>query len=245
MQEAKVFGLKYHRLLLNSVNKQITRELKVNYDYSFIISYGGFQDTEYETIEKNALLLNLNKGIDNLFSEFNATARKQIRRSEKIEGLKFHYSIDNFDPFYKFYTDCEHDRGWFPVPESEIKHSVVIYCSYNEVPISGISGYVHGNRMRLGRIFSVRRSIQMEQPNLIYGCASKRIVFDFCKYGVERGYESLDLGGVDLDIAAKSGISDFKLSFGGELKKVIIGRYMSDKFKSVLPSIKHAGYDIT
>jgi hypothetical protein len=245
MLEVEVLGLKYHRLIFDNFSADDTINLKTDYDYSFLVSYGKFNDNSYETVYKNTLMLDLNQGIDTLFSKFKPTVRNEIRRSEKIDGLKFHYTIDNFETFYKFYSDCEHDRGWYPVPETEIKNSIIIYCSYNDVPISGMSGYTHGNKMRIGRIFSVRRSIKMDQPNLVYGAASKRIVFDFCKYAIEKGYESLDLGGVDLNTEAKSGISDFKLSFGGELKNVTIGRYMNAKFKAALPAIKEAGYDIT
>lgn len=247
MLEVKSKKLNYHRSLLNEVNINDTKVFKNNYDYSFVISYSSFKDEEYVIQEKNAMLIDLTKDLDTIFSNFASTNRNQIRRSEKLDGLKFHYNIADFDRFYDFYTCCEHDRNWLPIPKEEIYSSKIIYATYNDVPISGMTSYIDGQFMRLGRIFSLKRSIIMEQPNLIYGSASKRIVFDFCKMAKELGLVSLDLGGVDLNTTEKSGITDFKMSFGGNLIPAIIGRYTKpeNSYVNFVNDFKSIGLDLT
>jgi hypothetical protein len=247
MLDVKTNNFRFHRSLMKSVDSNLTESFKTDFDYSFIISYSDFFDNDYQVINKNALLIDLTKDIDIIFSKFSSTNRKQIRRSEKLEGLNFHIGIENFENFYEFYSECEHDRNWLPIPKEELIESKIIYATYNGIPISGMTSYIDGKYMRLGRIFSLKRSIIMEQPNLIYGAASKRIVYDFCKLAKEMGLISLDLGGIDLDTENKSGISEFKLSFGGELLPVKIGRYTKNgiPYDSLVKDFKLFGLDLT
>jgi lipid II:glycine glycyltransferase (peptidoglycan interpeptide bridge formation enzyme) len=247
MLDIKTKNVNYHRSILNNVNKIDTEVFKGKFDYSFVISYSNFNDEDYEIQDKNAMLVDLSKDLDYILSNFTSTNRKQVRRSEKLDGLKFHYDIIDFDNFYEFYSNCEQDRNWLPVPKEELIASKIIYASYNDIPISGMTSYIDGNYMRLGRIFSLKRSIAMEQPNLIYGAASKRIVFDFCKMAKELGLVSLDLGGVDLNTTEKSGITEFKMSFGGNLIPVKIGRYTKPglTYKKLVDDFKKEGLDLT
>jgi hypothetical protein len=247
MLNVKTKNLSYHRSILSNVDKSVTKEYKSQFDYSFVISYSDFQDEDYTIQDKNALLIDLTKDLDTIFSDFTSTNRNQVRRSEKLDGLKFHYDIIDFDSFYEFYSNCEHDRNWFPVPKEELIESKIIYATYNDVPISGMTSYIDGSFMRIGRIFSLKRSIAMEQPNLVYGATSKRIVFDFCKMAKDLGLVSLDLGGVDLKTIEKSGTTEFKMSFGGNLIPVKIGRYTNPKnsYENLVNKFKSKGLDLT
>ncbi len=247
MLEVKLPYLSYHRLLADSIDKSTTSELKKD-DYSFIVCYGAFEDDEYETVNKNSCIIDLTKGIEEVFSKFSATSRNEVRRADKINLLKFHSSISafNFDEFYAFHTQCEHDRGWFPIPPEELKNSVVFSASYDGQLIAGMSCYTHHNRMRIGRIFSNKRSNKNEAiNNLVYGVASKRIVLELCKYGIENGYISLDMGGVDMSDSVKSGITQFKLSLGGDVVPVKLGRYKKETFEKAELLIKNNGWDLT
>jgi hypothetical protein len=68
---AEAIGYKYHRILTDRIEPTSTAELKSEFDYSFAISYGEFLDFDYTIVSKNALLINLEKELDVLFSEFN------------------------------------------------------------------------------------------------------------------------------------------------------------------------------
>jgi hypothetical protein len=247
MLDVKINNFRFHRSLMKFVDANLTESFKTDFDYSFIISYSDFHDNDYQIINKNALIIDLTEDIDVIFSKFSSTNRNEIRRSKKIEGLNFQIGVENFEKFYEFYSECEHDRNWLPIPKEELLESKIIYASYNGIPISGMTSYIDGNYMRLGRIFSLKRSIVMEQPNLIYGSASKRIVFDFCKIAKELGLVSLDLGGVDLSTEEKSGITKFKMSFGGNLIPVKIGRYTKpeNSYEKLVNEFKSKGLDLT
>lgn len=245
MLQAEILDLKYQRLLTANATRQLTSGLKADFDYSFVVSYGSFEDEEYTMVEKNALLIDLSQKTEDILSNFSATTRNEIRRFDKIKELEFHNSISDRDDFFQFYKNCESDRNWHPVPKSELDNSKVLYVTYNGIPISGMSAYSHCEFMRIGRIFSLRRSFNVPQPNLIFGCAAKRIVFEFIQYAKYNGFKSLDLGGVDLINKQKSGITKFKLSFGGEIVPVIIGRHEKSEFTARKVEIRKMGYDIT
>lgn len=246
MLKAEILGFKYHRELTHSATPEFTTPLKADYDYSFVISYGGFDDSAYKIIDKNAGIIDLTKGMDHVFGNFNKKNRQHVRGTETNTDLVFTYAIEDFDSYFQFYKRCENERGWFPVPESELRNSLVFSAMFNGQFIAGVTAYTTGKMLRLGRIYSTKRSNdETEISNAISGASTKRIVFDFCKYGIENGFETLDLGGVDLHDPSKAGITQFKQSFGIEIIPVKIGRYTTPVFDEKEHLIRENGYDLT
>lgn len=248
MLTASVFDLRYCRVPIRHFTREESVQLAAEYDYVFAVCYGSC-DTgpEYETIQKNACLIDLTAGAEVAFSRFNATCRNLVRRAEHLEGLLFHAQIQGeFEPFYSFYSHCEHLRNWRPVPREELQNSLVFYASFDGQPVSGISCYAHDRFLRVGRIFSLKRSeINEKLTNLLFGSAARRIVYNLCQYAAANGFEYLDLSGIDLESPDKAGITQFKLSFGGQVTPVTIARYANARFLAQSRRILEAGYDIT
>lgn len=239
--------IKYHRIVTDNFYEDKNEDLLKNFNYSFVISYGDFESKSYEVIDKNSVIIKLNKGIDPVFSKFKSTARNLIKRFNKLDELTFHKVISNKIDFYKFYTECEHSRGWKPVPQDEIFNSIIFYVCHNGIPISGISAYTCENKIRLGRIFSLRNTTSIEKANLMFGVAARKIVYEFCVFGVENNFDSLDLGGIDLTSDKKSGITDFKLSFSDNIVPVKIGRFVKapDSYSKIQKELSSSGLDLT
>lgn len=239
--------IKYHRIVTDNFYEDKNEELLKNFNYSFVISYGDFETKSYDVIDKSAVIIELDKGIDSVFSKFNATARKHTRRFDKLDELSFHKVISDKIDFYKFYTECEYSRGWKPIPKEEIFNSIIYYVCHKGIPISGISAYTCENKIRLGRIFSLRNTSVIDKASLIFGVAAKKIIYEFCVYGVEKKFDSLDLGGIDLTSAQKSGINDFKLSFSDNILPVKIGRFVKapDSYSKIQKELSSSGLDLT
>jgi len=245
MLTAQVLDLTYHRIILESVSPDVTSSLKANFDYSFIVSMGQFDDSDYVIQPKKSSILDLTEGIESVISGFSSTSRNEYRRTERNNDLNFFTGNNDFDSYYNFYAQCEKDRGWFPIPPNELMNSILFTASFQGALISGMCCYAHGSRLRVGRIYSSKRSTLTESlNNTIYGGAAKRIVVEICKFGIANGYKTVDMGGVDLT-GQKSGITQFKLSLGGKITDVFLGRYMKDNFKTRLGEIKNLGWDIT
>lgn len=202
--------------------------------------------TIMNSLKKKSSLLDLTKGIDAVIQAFNSTSRNEYRRTERNEHLQFFQGSPDFEKYYDFYAACERDRDWFPVPPDELKNSLLFSAAFQGELISGMSCYAHGARLRVGRIYSSKRSKKSDiLNNTVYGGAAKRIVVEICKFGIANGYKTLDLGGVDLSEGSKSGITQFKLSLGGVLVNVKLARYMKENFTAALAGIKQEGWDIT
>lgn len=246
MLEALVHGLLYHRMLAENVTLQDTISLKRDFDYSFVVSYGEFQDSEYQVVDKNSYLLDVSRDIDSIFSTFNSTCRNEIRRTEKITELSFHDKVEDFDTIYSFHRESERERNWYPVPEDELRNSIVFYAAYKGIPISGMSCYSSRTRLRVGRIFSRRRANSLEalQP-IVFSGAARRIVFELCKFAKNHGLVTLDLGGIDVADTAKSGLTKFKMSFNGAVVPVKIGRFTKPTCIEKLPHLRELGVDLT
>jgi hypothetical protein len=239
--------IKYHRIVTDNFYEDKNEELLKNFNYSFVISYGDFVSKSYDVVDKNAVIIKLDKGIDSVFSKFHAKVRTHTRRFEKLDELTFHKKIPNKTDFYDFYTECEHSRGWKPVPEDEIFKSIIFYVCHNGIPISGISAYTCENKIRLGRIFSLRNTTDIDKANLVFGVAAKKIIYEFCVFGVENNFDSLDLGGIDLTSDKKSGVTYFKLSFSDNIVPVKIGRFVKapDSYSKMKKEFSSSGLDLT
>lgn len=247
MLTASIFELNYCRLLTETLSAQDATVLTSQFDYTFAVCYGTCHAAGFETIQKTACLIDLGKGLDYAFAQFHATSRNEVRRALKMQQLTFETGIlQDFSSYFEFYKTCENARNWIPIPETELRNSMVITACFEEKPISGMSAYTHEGRLRIGRIFSLKR--QNDDPrlnNLVFGCAAKHIVYAYCRYASEHGYHTVDLGGIDLNDPAKAGITRFKLSLGGKVWPVTIARHSNDRFKTQAPLIRDAGYDIT
>ncbi len=247
MLEASILGLKYHRLLASSVSPEFTAPLKADFDYSFIVSYDGvFNDPDYDVLDKNACIIDVTQTEEEIINGFNATSRNELRRTYRTEGLAFHFGYTDFNTYYEFYKASEHARGWFPVPENELERCLLFSASFDGDYISGMSCYTGADTLRVSRIYSNRKlNTNPAISGTIYGAAAKRIVLDITNYARLHGFKQIDLGGVDLDSPAKAGISNFKLSLGGKVIPVKIGRYTKASFGETEPKIREMGYDIT
>ena len=244
MLKVKLENFNYHRLLKDNVSSTDLIEYKNEFDYSFVISYNNFIDEEYDIIKKESALIDLSKPIDMIFKNFKSTCRKHIRRTFNRQEFQVIKNIDEFESLYSFYKSCEMDRNWYPIPEDEIKNSHVMICKFNGIYCSGITAYSHKKKIRLGRLFSGRKSKINIEKNF-FSWALRRLVYEYCIYGQENGFETLDLGGIDLTDEKKEGITLFKKSFSPEIIPVKIGRYIKKDFYDIKLKIEKSGYDIT
>ena len=117
---AEYKNIKYHRFLSEDFDESLNKHLIENFDYSFVVSYGDFLSNNYSVVQKNSVLIDLNKDIDQVFSSFSSISRNQIRRFDRDDLLTFHNSVKNKNFFYKFYSNCEKARGWYPISQSEL-----------------------------------------------------------------------------------------------------------------------------
>jgi hypothetical protein len=247
MLQAEIASLRYHRVLAKSVNQKFTARLKANYDYSFIVSYDNtFNDPDYEVTDKNTCIMDVTQTEDEIINGFNATSRNELRRTYRTDGLEFLFGYTDFNKYYKFYKASEHARGWYPVPEDELRNCLLFTAIFDGEYISGMSCYTGAGTVRVSRIYSNRKvNANPAITRTIYSAAAKRIVLNISNYAREKGFKMIDLGGVDLESPEKAGISNFKLSLGGKVLPIKVGRYSTGAFDAKKVQLREMGYDIT
>ncbi|HPI53271.1 MAG TPA: hypothetical protein PLU10_01195 [Chitinophagaceae bacterium] len=240
-------GLTYQRILTPHATPELLDNCKKDADYSFVVAYDNvLEDQDVEVLDKNACLFDLSLSDDDIVKAFNATGRNEYRRTFRTPGLEFHVGCGNLESYYTFYAACEHARAWYPVPIEELAQCLLFTASFEGEFISGMSCYTGGDTLRVSRIYSTKRINTNPAINgTIFGGAAKRLVVEICSYARTHGFKFVDLGGVDLSGNEKSGISEFKLSLGGKIVPVKIGRFIKPGFKEKQKEILARGFDIT
>jgi hypothetical protein len=126
-----------------------------------------------------------------------------------------------------------------------LENCLLFTATFEGEYISGISCYAAGvGAIRGCRIYSAKRVNTNPAIKALYGAAAKRIVLNIANYARENGFNRVDLGGVDLQSPSKAGISNFKLSLGGKVVPIKLGRYSTPAFDAKAAQIREMGYDI-
>lgn len=248
MLEVSTCGLRYARFLADSISPEEIEQLKKKFSYLFLIVYGNVPPASGFVVQRRQVsMIDLTQGMDTVFAKFKSNTRNKIRNAAKNKTLTFVSDDRNFDKAYERYKKFERSRGWMPSLRAEIKNSVLFSAYYNNAVIAGIACYGHNDILRVSKIYSTRNHNTKEgwPNNSVIGYAGRKVVYDACRYGIENGYRRFDLGGINFIDPAKSGISEFKASFGGAIIDVYLCRYMTKYFSLFKRVLALAKKDIT
>lgn len=229
IQDLFFFGLRYARFMGDDFNPREIAELKTKYDYINIFSYNNIPELPgFQAREQKTPIIDLNQNLEDIFAAFRRDTKSGIKRSESVEGLTFAMPDNNFDESYGLYERIKSKDGIKP----DIKQDFIDCLFFNAYlggrMIVSASFYDSGLILRSKHIVSLRK--EMGSQNKIAAWATRRILWEVCKYAKARCYRKLDLGGINLEDSVKKGIVDFKLSMGGKISSVFI--YRCENLKS-------------
>ncbi len=240
-------SFQYGRFTGEKFDKDEVLRITENLDYAFFASLDEINsDFGVESIEKTSAWINIHENPEDQIAICSPTCRNEIRRSFKIEDFTIEINTTPLEELFAFHLQCEKERSWFPVPPEELAASVVVCVRYQDELIAGMSAYFEKDFLRVGRIFSRRKSEKYQDlRQVVFSSASRRVVYELTRIALEKGYKSLDLGGVAIDDAAKSGITKFKMSFGSEVKPIYLGRFHGEKQTELFEYCSKNGFDLT
>tara|TARA_Y100001968_G_scaffold331261_1_gene385353 strand:+ start:79 stop:813 length:735 start_codon:yes stop_codon:yes gene_type:complete len=243
MLSVNISGFNYHRVLIsNLVNLD---ELSKNSDYLFFVDYLNQNLIDKNLFSKNSALITLGSNVDDFLVSCHDTCRNEIRRTFREEKFVFSNVIKDWNKFHDFYKNCEYARGWMPSPIEELRASKCFQASFDGQLLSGMSCYYNDTHVRVNKIFSLRKSQKTSNiPSVIFSAASRRIVFEICKWAIVKGLKFVDLGGIDLQDSNKKGVSKFKQSFGIQVEPVQIGKVMTPEFRTLVDDLHSKKLDI-
>jgi len=152
--------------------------------------------------------------MEEIFRGYSDTARNEIRRTEKMEGLQFTRDDGKWGDVYAMYLKHRNARG-LPVHTCSFLQQCMLFNAYwNGTLISTITCYDAHPYLRIQNIFS-RLDGGDKELRRIAGFAARRLVHEICTYGNGNGYQLLDMASANFTNPARAGITQFKNSFGG------------------------------
>jgi len=180
--------------------------------------------------EKNTSVIDLTQDIDTVFSKFSDTTRNEIRKTERNKELSFVQDDSNYDNLYILYKDFEFYQKRVPINTEQFKVHTIFSAYYKDKPISAVSVTKSDKELRIRSIFSKRLKTDDKEIYKLISNASRRVIFEVCKWGKENGFESLDMASVNMDNPKTQSIAKFKMSFGGDTVTEYTYIYKSELF---------------
>ncbi len=192
-------------------------------DYSQVhfVSHNNLEIKGYYKLVEKTPIIDLKEQLDLIFKKFNKTTRNEINKAFLNKELIFESNSNNFDDFYSLYTDFESKKRKFLKLKSldTLKKNSKLFLAFlNDDPIAAVLCYDTGHILRANIICSKRMASDDKEYLKIISNASRRLVYEICKYGKTHGYELFDLGEVCLnENDEKYSITKYKLSFSDKL----------------------------
>jgi hypothetical protein len=240
-------GFSYSRNTAIEFTLKEISDLSSGVDYSFFASPKRLPQYEnLEVTEKNSAWIKILQNEEDQIASYQSTCRNEVRRSMRTKEFTIEINSTPIDELYQFHKLCETERNWFPVPKEELNASVIICVRYLDELIAGMTAYFHKDIIRVGRIFSRRKSEKYQDiQQVIFSSASRRVVHEFTRFGSKNGFLYLDLGGISLNEDSKLGITKFKLSFGSEITPMYLGRILGKHYLDLIRYCKINELDLT
>lgn len=166
---------------------------------------------------KTTALISLNGEEKDIFGKFGDSTRNAINRTYKDENFKFEFGDKNFEKAYKLYSKFEYMQKRTPFPANVFRDVKLFSAYYKDEIVSGIFVYESGHYLRIRSIFSKRLVTKDKKIYRIIANSSRRIMWEVCLWGKKNGYYSLDLASVNFKNPKTANITEFKMSFGGDI----------------------------
>ena len=210
------------------------RELldKDKYDHITVISYGdlGLEKEGYTLKHKKLANIALNGTIDTILEKFARRTKQEVLSTYKIPELEFKIADQDLKTTYKLYKDFERAQGRKPWGKESFDGVINFNAYYEDELIASVPCYDVFPYLQVRAIFSKRMKENDKQLYKLIGSATRRLIFEACKYGKEKGYKFVGLGSVNYSTKQKANVANFKMFFGSELGDEYTYTYKSWKF---------------
>lgn len=188
------------------------------FDQVTIMSYNNLPLGDFKVKPKRTAIIDTSGPAESIVRTFNDTAQKHISRTMRYEGFKFGMSAYPFpDGVYQLYAEFERGRGRVAFAPSAFRECLAFFGYDGDSLSSAAFVYPTTPIVRARSFFSARRAVTDHESYKRVGYASKRVIYEVCRWAYENGRSGFDLGPVNETDEIKQGISNFKLSFNPRL----------------------------
>lgn len=218
-------------VLLEDLSEKEVEALTKTYQRVSILTHKPMNLDGFRLRQKKTPNIYLDRSIEEVFADFRDTVRNEIRRTERLSGFEVKLPDRDYEQAYVLYRAFEFNQNRAPIGLDEFKKYFLAGAYLNGRLLSVISFYQSGEKIRVRSIFSLRlQAREMRDPELYraIGFATKRLIFEICKYGKENGAILIDLASINLTDPAKEPIARFKSGFGAKIEEEYQYIYVSN-----------------
>lgn len=196
--------------------------------YHFVICRNGYSalaDFPYsKKYEKPTLIINLNQGLDNIFSQIHKKRRNIIRQGIAI-GFDLIISEPtnaNLKEFQSLYNQTIVQKGATPILHLNYFRSIALFLTILKISYKGsaldILILLHDGQTVQSHYLA--HSLNTSNDKVRY-LAGSYIYWEAIKHFQQLGYKKFDFGGLEPHhMSPPQGYTAFKLSFGGQIVPV-------------------------
>jgi hypothetical protein len=230
IQEKRFLFLRSVRILYQGEN---LARLADNYDYATVISYQSLNLKDQGFTEKRKSIANiyLDRPIGEVFNGFSVSTRNEIHKTEKMPELTFIANDNASDESYRLYSEFERWQGRTPWKKNSFWGTLLFNAYWRGIIIATIACYDLHPYLQIKSISSNRMEADNKEFYKIISIASRRLVYEICKYGKEEGYTFVGLGSVSEATPQKAGVAKFKKFFGPAIENEYTYTYQSARFR--------------
>lgn len=231
--DAALEGLPFIRLYLTEADAgHNLAEAAQRYEYVYAYSLVDLGEVEsFSREQKWTQLINLDGSSDEVFAGLNKNNRSKVKRTYGVESLSVVVDDPARDESYAFYRTVKEADGVLPDIEEDFSSVVWMNAYLGGELTSSTCWFDSSAVLRAKHIVSTRKE-QGADPNLV-GRLTRRLFWEACAFGIEKGHRYVDLGGLDTTDPDKRGITEFKQSFGGETIPVYVYRRATEGWRNV------------
>jgi hypothetical protein len=234
-------GQKFVRTyLVDPVSEEDLRDLADRHDYTFVYSLADLGDVEGFTKEiKATQLIALDRGHEELFETLNKNNRYKVRRSYRDPGVEVIGDDQDRERSLDLYMEVKVADGVIPDIEEDFDTVRWINAYYEGDLVAATCWFDSNEVLRAKHIVSTRKHAGVDTA--LVGRLTRRLFWEACVIGIDEGHRFVDLGGVDIDRDDKSGVAEFKLSFGGVTAPVYVYRRSSPSWADAVAAASQRG----
>ncbi|MDD2785421.1 MAG: hypothetical protein PHS79_00840 [Patescibacteria group bacterium] len=206
-------------MLLEELTVQEVAELKRQYQRISVLTHRSMDLPGFRLRQKKTPNIYVDLPLDEVFGRFRDTVRNEIRRTERMEGFAVKLPDYDYERAYSLYCDFEFSQSRAPISIDDFKEYQLACAYLNGRLLSVVSFYQSGDKIRVRSIFSSRLAVK-DDPELYkaIGFATKRLIYEICKYAQSSGAKLVDLASINLTDPAKEPIARFKSGFGAKIE---------------------------
>lgn len=209
-------------IFLEEVSPDEICELRKRYSRVTILSHRPLSGIEgFRLRQKKTPNIYLKNGLESVLSGFRDTVRNEVHRTERLEGFEVRLSDRDMNATYPLYRSFEFAQGRAPITKTDFARFICASAYFNGRLISGITFFQSGDKIRIRSIFSLRLNVRGLEDRELYkivGFASKRLIYEVCRYGIAHDAKLVDLASINLTDPEKEPIARFKSGFGAEIE---------------------------